>query len=439
MGNKNKLYSIALASTALVLFFIFISSTASAAPPTITETRIIANDSYQGMPDIYGNRIVWEDYRNGENYYDFTGNPDIYMYDISTSKETQITTNDSAQWSPVIYGNMIVWQDYRNGNWDIYIFDVSTKKETHTTNGADQIRPDINGDRVVWLDGRDSGGYLSIDGAGGNFDIYMQNLTTKKQTRIATTESLKIDLAIYGNLVVWLDGRNGDGSEERTNHNWDVYMYDLSTKKETRLTTSGSAESPAIYGNRIVWDEVRNENRDIYMYDLSTKKETRITTNESDSYYPAIYGNNIVWSDDRNGNWNIYVYDLSSHQQSFTTSGSNKWSPAIYGNRIVWRDDLNGISNIYMGILGSGSSAPIASFSASPRSGKASLKVQFTDKSTNSPTSWKWSFGDGKYSTSKSPAHIYSKAGKYNVSLTVKNAKGSNTKTMSGYIVVSKK
>ena len=82
---------------------------------------------------------------------------------------------------------------------------------------------------------------------------------------------------------------------------------------------------------------------------------------------------------------------------------------------------------------------PVASFSASPTSGKAPLKVQFTDKSANSPTSWKWSFGDGTYSTAKSPAHTYSKAGKYTVSLTVKNAKGSSTKTISGYITVSKK
>jgi len=84
------------------------------------------------------------------------------------------------------------------------------------------------------------------------------------------------------------------------------------------------------------------------------------------------------------------------------------------------------------------SKAPVAAFSASPVSGKAPLKVQFTDKSTNSPTSWKWSFGDGIYSTSKSPSHTYSKAGKYTVSLTVKNTAGSNTKTTSGYIVVSK-
>ena len=82
---------------------------------------------------------------------------------------------------------------------------------------------------------------------------------------------------------------------------------------------------------------------------------------------------------------------------------------------------------------------PIAAFSASPTSGKVPLKVTFTDKSTGAPTSWKWSFGDGTYSTTKNPAHTYSKAGKYNVSLTVKNAAGSNTKTISGYITVSKK
>ncbi len=82
--------------------------------------------------------------------------------------------------------------------------------------------------------------------------------------------------------------------------------------------------------------------------------------------------------------------------------------------------------------------APVAAFSASPRSGKAPLKVQFTDKSSNNPTSWKWNFGDKTYSTAKNPVHKYSKTGKYTVSLTVKNAKGSNTKKMSNYITVKK-
>jgi len=80
-----------------------------------------------------------------------------------------------------------------------------------------------------------------------------------------------------------------------------------------------------------------------------------------------------------------------------------------------------------------------AAFSASLLSGKAPLQVQFEDMSTGSPTSWKWSFGDKIYSTIKNPVHTYSKEGKYTVTLTVKNAKGSSTKIMSGYIAVYKK
>ncbi|MGA9188078.1 MAG: PKD domain-containing protein [Methanosarcina sp.] len=39
---------------------------------------------------------------------------------------------------------------------------------------------------------------------------------------------------------------------------------------------------------------------------------------------------------------------------------------------------------------------------------------------------------------SKNPVHKYTAAGKYSVSLTVKNVKGSNTKTMSNYITGKK-
>jgi len=79
---------------------------------------------------------------------------------------------------------------------------------------------------------------------------------------------------------------------------------------------------------------------------------------------------------------------------------------------------------------------PVAAFSASPTSGTKPLKVQFTDKSTGSPTSWKWDFGDGTTSTTHNPLHTYIKKGKLTVSLTVKNAAGSNTKTISNYITV---
>ena len=80
---------------------------------------------------------------------------------------------------------------------------------------------------------------------------------------------------------------------------------------------------------------------------------------------------------------------------------------------------------------------PKASFSASTTSGNVPLTVKFTDKSTKSPTSWKWDFGDGKYSNVRNPTHTYSKAGKYSVKLTVSNKSGSNTETIKNYIKVS--
>jgi PKD repeat protein len=80
----------------------------------------------------------------------------------------------------------------------------------------------------------------------------------------------------------------------------------------------------------------------------------------------------------------------------------------------------------------------VAAFSASPTSGNAPLKVTFTDRSRGTPTSWKWSFGDGKYSKVKNPVHKYIKAGKYTVSLTVKNAAENNSVTKSGCILVKK-
>ncbi len=80
---------------------------------------------------------------------------------------------------------------------------------------------------------------------------------------------------------------------------------------------------------------------------------------------------------------------------------------------------------------------PVVSFWGSRLSGKAPLTIGFTDASTGSPTVWKWSFGDGTYSTVQKPRHTYSKAGNYSVTLTASNEAGSVTKTRSNYIKIT--
>ncbi|MFA5416321.1 MAG: PKD domain-containing protein, partial [Methanoregula sp.] len=80
------------------------------------------------------------------------------------------------------------------------------------------------------------------------------------------------------------------------------------------------------------------------------------------------------------------------------------------------------------------SSVPVAVYTATPNAGKAPLTVQFTDASTNSPTSWLWKFGDGGTSTLQNPVHTYSSSGTFTVNLTVLNAAGTSSLVKSGYI-----
>ena len=80
---------------------------------------------------------------------------------------------------------------------------------------------------------------------------------------------------------------------------------------------------------------------------------------------------------------------------------------------------------------------PVVSFVTNISSGSAPLAVQFLDTSTNSPSSWVWSFGDGGTSGGPNPVHTYASQGAYTVTLTVTNSAGSNTTSLTNYITVS--
>ncbi|OJV24262.1 MAG: hypothetical protein BGO32_04440 [Bacteroidetes bacterium 37-13] len=84
--------------------------------------------------------------------------------------------------------------------------------------------------------------------------------------------------------------------------------------------------------------------------------------------------------------------------------------------------------------------APVANFSANSTILCAGQCVDFTDYSTNTPTSWLWSFPGSSTptSTDKNPSNIcYPSPGVYNVQLVATNSAGGNTRTNHGYITVN--
>ncbi|MEZ4977937.1 MAG: PKD domain-containing protein [Chitinophagales bacterium] len=82
---------------------------------------------------------------------------------------------------------------------------------------------------------------------------------------------------------------------------------------------------------------------------------------------------------------------------------------------------------------------PVANFTANATSVCAGTQVSFTNSSTNSPTSYAWSFPGGTPSTSTvaNPTVTYNTPGTYTVSLTATNADGSDDEVKTNYIVVN--
>lgn len=83
--------------------------------------------------------------------------------------------------------------------------------------------------------------------------------------------------------------------------------------------------------------------------------------------------------------------------------------------------------------------APVASFSANVTSVCEGSSVSFTDMSSNTPTSWAWTFTGGTPSSSsaQNPTVSYNTPGTYAVTLVATNAAGSDSETLNGYITVN--
>ncbi len=97
-----------------------------------------------------------------------------------------------------------------------------------------------------------------------------------------------------------------------------------------------------------------------------------------------------------------------------------------------------------IGIRPPATTVPSADFSASTTTTTVGQIINLFDNSTNNPTSWNWSISpstvsylNGTTNASKFPELSFSTTGKYAVTLTATNSKGSNALTKTAYIIVN--
>ena len=179
---------------------------------------------------------------------------------------------------------------------------------------------------------------------------------------------------------------------------------------------------------------------DAYLNTYDSKLATIIVSEKSSTVLPvANFSSNVsegyapltVQFTDLSKNATGYSWDFGDKTNSTSKNPIHKYSAK--GNYTVSLTVTNvagsntTIKTNYIKVIAV--TKPVANFTSNVTSGTAPLTVSFTDMSTNTPTSWNWSFGDGTYSTVKNPVHTYSTAGNYTVAFTAINTAGSSTVT----------
>jgi PKD repeat protein len=120
------------------------------------------------------------------------------------------------------------------------------------------------------------------------------------------------------------------------------------------------------------------------------------------------------------------VLTQQNPSKQFTTAGTHSVTLTVYRNN----ESASATRSISVTNPVSAVPAVIASFS-SPSSVATGSPVTFTDTSSGSPTSWSWSFGDGRTSSSQNPVISWAAPGTYHVTLTAANSSSSSTTSKS--------
>jgi Tol biopolymer transport system component len=199
------------------------------------KTQVVVKLAHPKECRIDDKNIVYSATLNKQLY---TCSGDIYLFDEATSTSSNLTQDLSgtANYVGWVKGKEeITFTSNHEGNNEIYCLNLKTNSLVNITkNGANDERGDISADGKFLV--------FSTDRfEKGNQEIAIQNLITNQVERITSSKGTELIARWSGDMNKIYFGSNKDG-------NWELYYYDLKSKKEVRLTNDeGFDGDPRIY------------------------------------------------------------------------------------------------------------------------------------------------------------------------------------------------
>lgn len=342
----------------LILSFLGISATVFAKKPPKppggggeepgTEYRITDTETAAAIGAVYENRIVWQDYRNG--------NPDLYMYDLGEDGipfteddggESQLTSHPGNDWDPEIWGDKVVFRrkEASPPDFDLFLYDLSTGTEYQITDDLAHVTHDIYENLIVTRND-----YKEI----WVFDLGDDGIPSDDDQEYAIASQVDNTWPrIHGNKIVY-------------QNNSAINVYYLSGNLEGQTLSMSMDHVPSIsdiFENYIVWSDQRNGNSDVFLYDLGPDGELgtsddggeeQITRSRGHDDTAKIHGSNIVWRGYRlvKGGWerneNIFLHNLISGDTDQLTNSGDARVCRMHGDHIIYQDDREGKTNVYL-------------------------------------------------------------------------------------------
>ncbi|MGD0080963.1 MAG: PKD domain-containing protein [Methanoregula sp.] len=146
----------------------------------------------------------------------------------------------------------------------------------------------------------------------------------------------------------------------------------------------------------------------------------------------------VTFTDESTGSPASWSWSFGDGGTSTLENPTNTYeNNGTYSVTLTETNSLGTNATTMTGYIVVGAVAPVASYTESSTSGTAPFNVQFTDTSTNAPTSWTWNFGDGTTGTVENPSHTYTNPGSFVATLIAANAAGTSTSVQQDTITVS--
>ena len=255
-----------------------------------------------------------------------SGKKEIYTCDFDGYNPTRLTYNDSISLFPSwsYDGQHIAYTSYKGGKPDIYVRNLSDKRETVISNEGMNITP-------VFMPGRFE--LAATQSFSGDQEIYLLTGTGKMIKRLTNSRGSDVSptWSPDGKKIAFVSNRTGGPQ---------VYVLDLDTGNERRLTFEGKYNTQPSWsprGDKIAYSSQLGGFQQVFVIGTDGQNPVQLTNtggdNESPSWSPD--GSLIVFNSTREGPSRLYVMTAfgTDQRRLLLLNGEQmnpKWSSGIF-------------------------------------------------------------------------------------------------------------